>query len=554
MPVPGIISPNSYLNSNSHIEKIQKTPSAVRPALILFLLMAVVCIARDATATLSSSPQSVSFGSVTVGTSSNQTVTLINTGTGNVVLVTAGVWGKGFSISGLSFPLVLGPSQSTSLTVSFAPTTTRSITGHIMIDCTTPSLIVPLSGTGVAQQPAVSLSVGSLAFGNQSVGVASSALTSTLINTGNAALSLSSVSVTGTNPGDFSQTNTCGSSVAAGAGCTISVTFTPSASGGRSASVSIADNASGSPQTVTLSGTGTAPSASDSPSSLTFGNQSVGVASSALTSTLSNTGNAALSISSVSVTGTNPGDFSQTNTCGSSVGAGASCTISVTFTPSASGSRSASVSIADNASGSPQTVALSGAGTSESPNANLAPSTLSFGNEPVELASSSQTITLSNTGNAALSLSGIAITGADPNDFSENNTCGASLAAGGNCTLAIQFTPSASGSRAASLSITDNATGSPQVVALSGTGTHDIILTWTASSSSGVAGYYVYRGTTAGGESATPLNSTPIIGTTYFDESVQAGGTYYYLVTAVSSDGTTQSADSNEASAMVPSP
>jgi titin len=104
------------------------------------------------------------------------------------------------------------------------------------------------------------------------------------------------------------------------------------------------------------------------------------------------------------------------------------------------------------------------------------------------------------------------------------------------------------------LSISDNAGGSPQSVSLTGTGLHDVILTWTASPTIGVAGYNVYRGTTSGGESATPINSAPINGTTYMDENVTAGATYYYVVTSVDSNDVTQGADSNEASATVPSP
>jgi hypothetical protein len=92
------------------------------------------------------------------------------------------------------------------------------------------------------------------------MGTTSVAQNVTLTNTGNAVLSVASVGLTGTNPGDFSQTNTCASGVAVGANCSISVTFTPTATGARSASVSIADNASGSPQTISLSGTGVQPS------------------------------------------------------------------------------------------------------------------------------------------------------------------------------------------------------------------------------------------------------------------------------------------------------
>src|SRR5205823_1547858 len=123
------------------------------------------------------------------------------------------------------------------------------------------------------------------------------------------------------------------------------------------------DSATGSPQKVSLSGssgTGT-PAASLSPTSLSFGNQTVGT-SAAKSITLSNTGTGSLSISGYTITGTNSGDFTQTHTCGASLAAGTSCTISVTFKPTATGSRSAGVAVTDNASGSPQTAALSGSG------------------------------------------------------------------------------------------------------------------------------------------------------------------------------------------------
>jgi hypothetical protein len=259
-----------------------------------------------------------------------------------------------------------------------------------------------------------------------------------------------------------------------------------------------------------------------------------------------------LSITSLALTGTNASDFAQTNTCGSSLAAGTHCTISVTFTPLASGSRTASVSITDNASGSPQTVSLSGTGTAAL--VSLSPTTLAFGNQPVDVTSTAQTVTLSNTGNATLSIGSLAVTGTNASDFAQANTCGSSLAAGANCTIAVMFTPSVTGTVAASLSISDNSSGRPQTVSLSGAGTHDVILSWAASTTPGVVGYDVYRGTTSGGPCPTQLNSLPINGTTYSDETVQAGQTYYYVVTAVASDGVAQSADSNQVSATVPSP
>lgn len=291
-----------------------------------------------------------------------------------------------------------------------------------------------------------------------------------------------------------------------------------------------------------------------SPASLAFGSEPVGNAAAAQTITLTNGGSAALSISSIVLTGTNPGDFAQTNNCGSSVAAGTHCTISVTFKPTATGARTASVTLTDNAAGSPQTVSLSGTGGTSGATVSLSPSSLNFGNELVDVISLSQVVTLKNTGSVAVSIASIAFTGANATDFTQVSTCGATVAAGGTCTIAILFAPLASGARGASLAITDNASGSPQSVSLSGSGTHDVILTWTASLTSGVAGYNVYRGTTPGGESSTPLNSTPINSTTYADENVVAGASYYYVVTTVSLNNGAQSARSTETSAKVPSP
>ena len=290
------------------------------------------------------------------------------------------------------------------------------------------------------------------------------------------------------------------------------------------------------------------------PSSLTFASQAVGVTSAAQAVTLNNTGNAALTLTSIALTGSNPGDFAQTNNCGSSVAAGASCSINVTFKPTASGTRTAAVTVTDNATGSPQSTSLSGSGTSSSTTATLSPTSVTFGNCPVDVGCASQTVTLNNTGSSTLNITSITFTGADPLDFTQNNTCSSSLAAGGNCNIVILFTPSAAGDRTASLAVSDNAGGSPQSVPISGAGTHDVVLNWTASPTTGIAGYNVYRGTSPGGESTTPLNPTPVSEVTYTDAGVTPGTKYYYIVTAVASNGQSQSAASNEASATVPSP
>jgi hypothetical protein len=209
------------------------------------------------------------------------------------------------------------------------------------------------------------------------------------------------------------------------------------------------------------------PVVSLSPTSLNFGKRQTGSPSSPQTVTLSNTGNVTLNVATVSITGTNPGDFSQTNNCGSSVSAGNSCAISVTFTPTATGTRTASVTISDSAPDSPQTVSLSGTGENTStPTVLLSPSSLTFSSQKVGSTSSAQTVTLTNTGTADLTVTGIAASG----DFAETDTCPGTIAAGNSCSINVTFTPTAAGARTGAVTITDNAGTGSQTVSLTGTG------------------------------------------------------------------------------------
>jgi phospholipase C len=205
-----------------------------------------------------------------------------------------------------------------------------------------------------------------------------------------------------------------------------------------------------------------------SAASIGFGNQMVGQTSAANTLTVTNTGTAPLTLTGMASTGADSGDFASTNDCGSSLAVAASCTVTVTFTPKAAGARSASITFTDNASGSPQTVSLTGTGIA--PGIALSTTSLSFGNEAITQTSSASIVTVTNTGTAALTLSGIAETGANTGDFAQSNSCGGTLAAAASCSLSVTFTPSATGARSASITITDNAPGSPQAVSLTGTG------------------------------------------------------------------------------------
>ena len=318
------------------------------------------------------------------------------------------------------------------------------------------------------QVSTLTLTPASLTFGAQQVGTASPAQAVQVTNDGPLPVSISGISITGTNAADFIQTNNCGSSLAVSASCTINVTFTPSLTGPETAAIAIADSGAGSPQSVNLSGTGVVvgPNATLAPTSLTFATQLLTTTSTAQTVTLTNYGTAALTITGISASG----DFAQTNTCTSSLASLGSCTANVTFTPTQSGTRTGSLSFTDNASGSPQTVALTGVGTV----VDLNPSSLSFGSTTVG-GSKSQNTTLTNTGSVTLNISGISVTG-DTTDFSQTNTCAATVSVGQSCVITVTFQPGSAGGKSADLSVADDGGGSPQLVPLSGRGCTEIRL------------------------------------------------------------------------------
>jgi hypothetical protein len=234
--------------------------------------------------------------------------------------------------------------------------------------------------------------------------------------------------------------------------------------------------------------------------------------------TLTNSGTASLTISGITVTGTNPGDFGQTNTCPISpatLAAAANCTITTTFTPTATGTRTASLSIADNAAGSPQSVALSGTGTA--PAVTLSPTTLTFASQTVGTTSAAQTVTLTNSGTAPLTITSIGLAGTNPGDYAQTNTCPispATLATAANCTISVTFTPTATGTRTASLSIADNAAGSPQNLGLTGTG---------ATASTYLFSDGFESGTLPGAWTATSVSSTNSLS---IDTALKHSGNY----------------------------
>jgi len=439
------------------------------------------------------SPTSISFGSVPVGTTPSQAITLMNTGNQTLLITNIAVAGNNiaqFPLSADTCPSSLSPGVSCGFSITFTPSATGTFSAAVNITDNSGNLsgavqTIPLTGTATPAAPLLNISPTALAFAAQAVGSTSGNQTVTVVNQGSGTLNISGITVSGSGASSFgivpAGSSPCPSSgtLASAASCTVTINFSPSSSGTKSASLSLSDNAAGSPQTVSLTGTAVASAITLSASSLTFGAQPAGTASSPQNVTLSNPGTTSLGISGIILNGTNPTDFIETNNCPQSLGVSASCVITVKFDPSATGSssRTASISISDNAPQSPQTVALAGSVTVAT--VSVSPATITFGNQVAGGTSSPVAVTVKNTGQGALTVSGASVT--DTTDFTLKNNCTGAVPAAGTCTVQVTFQPAApasgaqcgstTGAKSATLTLTDNATDSPQSVMLSGTAT-----------------------------------------------------------------------------------
>src|SRR5581483_10044737 len=168
---------------------------------------------------------------------------------------------------------------------------------------------------------------------------------------------------------------------------------------------------------------------------ISFSPQLLGTTSASQQIRLTNTGTTSLSIASKQVS--EPFQLASGTTCGSTVAAGAKCTLSVAFHPTTTGFKSGVLQLYDSASSKPQAIELSGTGTT----LTVSPSKLNFGQQPVGQQSDPQTVTVKNVGSAAVSVTGISITGPSPLAFPETNTCGTQIAPGATCTISVSFLP-----------------------------------------------------------------------------------------------------------------
>jgi Domain of unknown function (DUF4082)/Abnormal spindle-like microcephaly-assoc'd, ASPM-SPD-2-Hydin len=297
----------------------------------------------------------------------------------------------------------------------------------------------------------------------------------------------------------------------------------------------------------------TTPQLSASPSSLSFG--SVATKSSAtLSETLTSSGTAALTVNSASVTGT--GFTLVAGSFPSALNPGQSLTLQVKFTPTATGAATGKLTISSNsASGATAVISLSGTGTTAgTPQLTVGATSLSFGSV-ADSSSATLSLTLTSSGSSAVTVNSAAISGAGFSII--GGSFPLTLNASQSATVKVQFSPTAAGAATGKLTITSNsASGSPALVALSGTGTsvaHSVSLTWSAPppSAAPVAGYNVYRSTSGG--ALQLLNQSPDTSTSYVDSTVVAGTTYDYVAKSVNSAGA-ESVASNEVAVTIPSP
>jgi hypothetical protein len=307
------------------------------------------------------------------------------------------------------------------------------------------------------------------------------------------------------------------------------ISGTPSASGTYSFTVKVTD--------------------SSSPAKTATASLSITVASSGFTVTTSSLAGATVGVSYSSTLqasgGTTPYSWSLAS---GQLPTGLSLSTSgqISGTPTASGAFSFTAKVTDSSKPA-QTATSALSITVAAPALTLIPTSINFGNVPVGQ-TPTQSVKLTNSGNATLTVSQATITGSE---FSMTGlTLPLSLGAGQSTYFTVQFSPTAAGSAAGNVSLVSNDPNSPTNMALSGT-SHWVSLNWTASTST-VVGYYVYRGTQSGGP-YTQLNSTPVTTTTFDDSTVTSGQTYYYVVTAVDSNNV-QSVYSNQVVAAVPSP
>lgn len=405
---------------------------------------------------------SVSFGAVTAGQSASQVATLSNTGVGPLsvgALGAAAVTGDGFAFASTTCGASLASGQSCTVTVSFNPTVNQAYEGTLKFSTGAGQVVSNLSGTG--SRAVLTLTPASLtAFGNVQVGESKDSAVLTLKNTGNATAS----SLTLNPPAGYSVVaSNCGVSLPAGNNCTFTLRFAPSVVQAYTGTFKASATASDVDATLSLSGSGVSQSATLS--TVAFGNRAAD-SSTDLKATLTNTGAGTVTVTPPTASSVSGTGFSfVSTTCGASLSAGTACDVLIRFTPTASAEYTGQVTVATSAG--VKTANLTGSGLQGA--ASVSVSALNFADTQVSQSTSAKSVTFTNIGTQALTVTGVSVaTGVS--DFGRSNNCGTTLAVGESCTVDVSFTPSATGLRQGTLVMTHNGAGSMTVVNLEGNG------------------------------------------------------------------------------------
>ena len=376
-------------------------------------------------------------------------------------------------------------------------------------------------------------------FGSLTVGSAA-AISLIIANTGTANVIFSKESVSGN---AFTATAlVLPYTLAPGKRFAVTIIFAPKSPGQFGGSIEFETDATNGTVYCEMTGTSLAPPEgilTATPSSASFGSVPLGISNSQAIQ-LKNSGTLNATISAAVVSSANftlqglklPVVLAPGHTIG--------CTL--VFTPRATGYVAGSVSITSTASNKTLTLTISGSGVAAAPSLTVTPTTLAFGNEHV---GNTQTLAvgLKNSGNSSVKISSVGVSAADIQTGGGVN--GSTIAPGQSATLSVSFSPKKAETVSGSVTITSNAGGSPTIIHVSGAGVsssqvssngHSVMLSWQASTSPDVTGYYVYRAsgvTTA----YSRLVTTPVSGLNYADAALVAGDTYTYAVTAVDSSG-----------------
>jgi Abnormal spindle-like microcephaly-assoc'd, ASPM-SPD-2-Hydin/Protein of unknown function (DUF1573) len=521
---------------------------------VLFFLAGSMKLAVPSQVQVNVSPSSIFFGNVTLNTNSaEQTLVVANESyhPREILSVTSTL--PQFVVSGPALPMTLAAHGTASFQVVFLPTVVESYDGDIVVSIKTYNggtykVSLPVHGTGKTSSPSLTYllsgSASSLTFPNALVGTSSSQSVS-LTNSGTGSLTISQAAVTGTG---FTLSGFSGAqTLAPGNSTALTVSFAPTAVGTMTGSLSVVSNASNSPATIALSGTGVQPQISVTPASVSFSGVSVG-ASNTQSVSIKNTGTATLTVSQATLAGTT---FSLSGMAMPlSLAPGASSAFTVAFTPASASSFYANLSLVNNSPTSPVVVALAGTSVASVLQLSASPTSVSFGSTTTST-SSTQAVTLTNTGNASITVSNIAVSGSG--FTSSGITLPLTLAANQSAAFNVVFDPASAGTLSGTATVTSNASNSPLVITLTGTGTapvsHSVALNWTPGSSAAVA-FNLYRGSTSGGP-YSKMNPSPLSTTSYTDPSVSAGLTYYYVATDLNSAGE-ESTYSNQVTAAIP--